>query len=106
MRKGAGIKNKLLQAWAMEKAVVATPIACGGLRARPDENIVVARGAAALAARIVALLGDAPRRRRLGAAARDTVLEHYTWTRRSAALADLLQDVAGERGRRPVAVSR
>lgn len=83
MRLGAGIKNKVLQAWAMGKAVVATSAATGGLLAEPGVNIEVADGAQALAERIVALLADPARRTALGAAARATIEAHYTWARRA-----------------------
>lgn len=83
MRLGAGIKNKVLQAWSMGKAVVATSEATGGLRAEPGVNLELADGAEALATAIVALLADPVRRQALGRAARATVDEHYTWARRA-----------------------
>jgi glycosyltransferase involved in cell wall biosynthesis len=45
LRSGAGIKNKLLQAWAMGKAVVATPLSVAGLGARDGENMLIRDGA-------------------------------------------------------------
>src|SRR6185295_14351393 len=41
LRKGAGIKNKILQAWSMGKAVIATPESVGGLDVREGANILV-----------------------------------------------------------------
>ncbi len=41
LRMGAGIKNKLLQAWSMGKAVVATPASVGGLSALNGENVLI-----------------------------------------------------------------
>jgi len=76
---GTGIKNKILQAWAMEKPVVGTPVSCGGLRVAPDENIRVAPPGPDFARACVELLGDAGRRAALGRAGRRTVLDHYTW---------------------------
>jgi sugar transferase (PEP-CTERM/EpsH1 system associated) len=90
MRMGAGIKNKILQAWAMAKPVVATPVAAGGLRIRSGENIVVAGSASAFAREVVRLLDDPIRRRDLGKLARETVLAHYTWEQQAAALEDYL----------------
>ncbi|MCE9595743.1 MAG: glycosyltransferase family 4 protein [Planctomycetes bacterium] len=81
---GTGIKNKILQAWSMAKCVVATSKSCGGLVLEPDRNIVVADGSQELARTLVLLLGDPERRRALGARARETVLEHYTWSKKSA----------------------
>src|SRR5687768_3953468 len=41
---GAGIKNKILQAWSMQKAVVATSISTGGLVTEGGANLIVADG--------------------------------------------------------------
>ena len=94
LRSGAGIKNKLLQAWAMGKAVVATPLSVGGLAAREGDNIVLREGAPALAEAVLELL-DAPERcQALGVAARNTVLEQYTWSRQAVAFARILEQAA------------
>jgi glycosyltransferase involved in cell wall biosynthesis len=94
---GTGIKNKILQAWAMAKCVVATSKSCGGLVLEPDRNLIVADGAEALSRTILALFADPARRRALGARARDTVLEHYTWERKSAQMEAALVAAAGAR---------
>jgi len=97
MRMGAGIKNKVLQAWAMGKAVVATPAAIGGLLAEPGSNLEVAEGAEALAERIVQLLQDRERRAALGCAARATIEANYTWARRAEALEAVMQEAVERR---------
>ena len=74
---GAGIKNKLLEAAAMGLPIACTPVATRGLRGRPP--LSVAGSPAALAAALVGLWQDEPRRRQLGADARAWVLEHHTW---------------------------
>ena len=94
---GAGIKNKLLQAWAMGKAVVATPLSVGGLDARDGENLLIREGAAQLAQGILELLGNPERRRMLGARGRETVEASYDWEGRARAFERLLK-VAAERG--------
>lgn len=76
---GAGIKNKILQAWAMKKAVVATPLSCGGLVVEPDRNILVAETNRDFADAVLRLLGDEALRNRVGERGRATVLEHYSW---------------------------
>lgn len=93
MRTGSGIKNKILQAWAMAKPVVATPIAVGGLRVRHGENITVAKNPAAFAGEVVHLLNDPRRRRELGEQSRETVLSRFTWQQQATALEAI---VAGE----------
>jgi glycosyltransferase involved in cell wall biosynthesis len=86
MRMGAGIKNKILQAWAMAKPVVATPTAVGGLSAVPGENIVVARSTRAFAASVVRLLRDPITRAELGKRGRETILTRYSWEQQAGAL--------------------
>ena len=79
MRKGAGIKNKILQAWAMGKAVVSTSIASAGLCAKPGENIVVADSSDRFAAEVVRLLKDGPLRKAIGERAKHMVRDRYSW---------------------------
>jgi len=91
---GAGIKNKILQAWAMEKAVVATPVSCGGLKIEPGANILIADGRREFADAVLALLGDAPRRAALGAAGRRTVTAHSSWEAKAREMEAVLERVA------------
>lgn len=76
---GTGLKNKLLEAMACERACVATSLALRGLSAEPGRDLLVGESAAELAASISALLGDQARRRALGASARRYVVEHHSW---------------------------
>ena len=79
MLSGAGIKNKLLEAWAMGAGVVASTRACQGVPAEDDENVLIADSPAAQAARIGELIDDVELRQRLGQAGRATVREQMTW---------------------------
>ena len=97
MRIGAGIKNKILQAWAMGKAVVATRQAVGGLAYRDGQNILIADGTAALADGILRLLDDPDLSERIGAEGRRTVLASYTWDKKAAELEKVLIGTAGRR---------
>jgi glycosyltransferase involved in cell wall biosynthesis len=83
---GAGLKNKVLQAWALGKPVVATPLSVGGLEARDGEELVIADGAEALAQACLKLLGDAPLRARLSAAGRRAAVERFSWESATARL--------------------
>jgi glycosyltransferase involved in cell wall biosynthesis len=76
---GGGIKNKLLEAAAMGKAVVCSPRACGGLRADGPLPLRVPRSAAAWRREVLALWADAAAREALGAAARRWVTERHGW---------------------------
>ena len=79
-----GIQNKVLEAMAMARPVVATPQAFAGLRATPGRELLVGDGAAAFAEAVGAVL--AGRHPGLGGAARAPVLLRYAW---SATLAGL-----------------
>jgi glycosyltransferase involved in cell wall biosynthesis len=79
MRKGAGIKNKLLQAWAMGKPVVATSVGAGGLPAVHQKNVLIADDTHSFAREIICLLADPELRKTLGRNGRQTVLSKYTW---------------------------
>lgn len=78
LRIARGIQNKVLEAMAMARPVVASPQAFEGVRARPGQDLLVADGAAAMAARITELLQGA--HPGLGAAARAAVLSGHDWS--------------------------
>src|ERR1043166_4560971 len=79
MRKGAGIKNKILQAWSMAKPVVATTIAVGGLSATVGENILIGDEPRSFARQVNGLFLNPDLRGRLGKNGRETVIRHHTW---------------------------
>jgi sugar transferase (PEP-CTERM/EpsH1 system associated) len=88
LRIARGVQNKVLEAMAMARPVVASPEAFEGVRARPGYDLLVADGAAAMARRVDEVLdGTFPR---LGTAARAAVSEGHAWTRSLAALDALL----------------
>lgn len=91
MREESGIKNKLLEAMAMGKPVVATPQALGGVDVRPGHELLVGTDAADLAAGCIQLLQDAALRERLGQNARAWALEH-SWRRTAAQYLDLYRE--------------
>jgi glycosyltransferase involved in cell wall biosynthesis len=79
LRFGGGTRLKILDAWAMGKAVVSTTIGCEGLDTRDGENILVADSARDFADAVVRCLEDPALCARLGAAARATAEETYSW---------------------------
>lgn len=99
MRKGAGIKNKILQAWAMEKPVVATPMAVGGLRAIDGNNVIIRRTSEAISDAVVKLLDRPDEQRRIGKAGRETVLAHYGWAQKAVELNALMRSLVRTRDR-------
>jgi len=79
LRLGAGIRGKILEAWAMQRPVIATSLACCGLAARHGENLWIADSAGDFADGIIRLLKDASTRQRLAVAGRQCALERYSW---------------------------
>jgi glycosyltransferase involved in cell wall biosynthesis len=74
---GGGIKNKLLEAAAMGRPVLATPRVIAGLNAMPP--FPTAKSPQDFAEALLGLFGDESRRASLGRAARAWVSEHHTW---------------------------
>jgi glycosyltransferase involved in cell wall biosynthesis len=79
IRIGGGTRLKILDAWAMGKAIVSTSIGCEGLEARDGENILIRDTAEGFAAAVVQVLRDPELRARLEQSARRTALETYAW---------------------------
>src|SRR5262249_32833301 len=75
--RGGGIKNKLLEAAGLGKAIVCTAKACRGLRLEGTSPFVLPRDAKGWVRDLILLWGDADRRGRLGAEAREWVLKHH-----------------------------
>lgn len=79
LRVGGGSRLKILDAWAMGKAIVSTSRGCEGLDVRDGENMLVRDDPDSFARAVVRLLEDDSRRRRLGRMARQTAVEKYSW---------------------------
>jgi sugar transferase (PEP-CTERM/EpsH1 system associated) len=90
LRIARGIQNKVLEAMAMARPVVASPAAFEGIEVEPGRHLMVADGAEAQAAAICALIADPSRAAALGAAARFRMEEAYRWEARLAPLAGLV----------------
>lgn len=91
---GAGIKNKLLQAWGMERAIVATAMSIGGLEARDGVDMLVRDGPEAFAAAVLDLLRDPERRAGLGREGRKIAVERFAWRAMADRFEALLSDAA------------
>jgi sugar transferase (PEP-CTERM/EpsH1 system associated) len=83
LRQGSGMKNKVLEAMAMGKAIVATRSAISGLDLKDQQEVLLADDDQSFADAVIALLSDPLRRTSLGKQARDYVLTHHGWQRMS-----------------------
>ena len=90
LRIARGVQNKVLEAMAMGRPVVATPAAFEGIEAEPGRDLLVAETAEEQARAVRHLLSDPTRAAALGAAARRRMEEAYSWEARLAPLAGLL----------------
>lgn len=79
LRVGGGTRLKILDAWAMGKAVVSTSVGCEGLEAVDGENILVRDEPEAFAAAVVAVMRNDQLRSRLETNARATAENLYSW---------------------------
>jgi glycosyltransferase involved in cell wall biosynthesis len=79
LRVGGGTRLKILDAWAMGKAVVSTPVGCEGLEAIDGHNILVRSDPGAFAVAVCEAFADEGLRRRLGQQGRETVERKYSW---------------------------
>jgi len=78
LRIARGIQNKVLEAMAMGRPVVATPQALQGIRAEPGRELLIAEDALALARCVTEVLDG--RHPRLGCEARNAVEMRYDWS--------------------------
>lgn len=88
LRIGGGTRLKILEAWAMRKAVLSTAIGAEGLPAADGTTIALADTPEEMAARAVRLLTHPEEAARLGEAGRRVVEQHFTWTRVAGRLLD------------------
>ena len=79
LRLGAGIKNKILEAMAMETPVVATPLSCDGIPVTPEEHVLLGTTDDELANAVFRLFQDPRLRRHLQRNGRQLVEQQFTW---------------------------
>ena len=89
LRIARGIQNKVLEAMAMARPVVASPAAYEGIEAEPGRDLLVADGAEAQADAISGLLADPERAGAMGRAARLRMERAYRWEARLAPLGEM-----------------
>lgn len=82
-----GVQNKVLEAMAMGRPVVASPDAFLGIDAEPDRDLIVAGTPVGRAEAVLALLADPARAAAIGRAARLRMETGYSWDAQLAPLA-------------------
>jgi glycosyltransferase involved in cell wall biosynthesis len=90
LRIARGIQNKVLEALAVGKPVIASPQALEGLAIKPGEHAVQADTPSQWATAIFQLMDNAPYRRRLASAGRMLVCKNHHWENCLAPLAKSL----------------
>lgn len=90
LRVARGVQNKVLEAMAMAKPVVATPEAIEGITAERGREVYVETGEDAFADRVVSVLGEGSEAG-IGAAARRRVLDSYAWAANLAKIETILE---------------
>jgi glycosyltransferase involved in cell wall biosynthesis len=96
MRTGSGIKNKILEAWAVGRPVVMSRLAGNGLDPPPMLASLVADGPGRIAARVVDVLTDRERCHALGEAALAHVRERHAWSQVAMRLSLLLAEAGSQ----------
>ncbi len=76
---GGGMQNKLIEYLSSGKPVVATSVANEGIGARHGQHLLIADRPRDFADAVLGLLRDAAQRETLGRAARQYVLDNWTW---------------------------
>ncbi len=89
LKMARGIQNKVLEAMAMGKAVVASPAALEGLEAEAEKDLLKADAPDEWQRHILKLLTDGELRDRLGRSARICVENKYNWATRMEPLVSL-----------------
>ena len=98
LRAGSGTRLKVLEAFAMGRAVVSTSIGCEGIDAEPGRHLVTADDGSDFAGAVVRLLRGPDERARLGAQARALVEARYGWPTTVEIVERVLESVVSRAG--------
>lgn len=95
LRVGGGTRLKILDAWAMGKAVVSTSVGCEGLRVDDGHNMLVRDDPDGFVEAIGQVLTNDLLRRTLGRNGRATAEEHYAWARIGSRMLPYYENIVG-----------
>lgn len=94
---GGGTRIKILEAMAFGLPVLSTTIGAEGLPFEHDRHLLLADSSDDFASQCVHMLRDRSLRDRLSQAARDEVVNHYSWTAASRKFEDLCRAIVEKR---------
>lgn len=97
IRDGGGTKLKLLDAFAMQKCVIAHPIASEGIAVTAGRNVELADNAVEFAEAIQRLLADPVGRESRGRAARELVVQRYSFAEIGRELCEVFESAASRK---------
>jgi glycosyltransferase involved in cell wall biosynthesis len=97
LRYGTGIKNKILEAMAMQLPIVGYPGSMAGIECTPGRDLIVANTPEQFAIEVLDLLRRPKRASQLAQAGRKLVEEKYSWASMAVAYENLYQQVIAER---------
>ncbi|MBN1680492.1 MAG: glycosyltransferase [Anaerolineae bacterium] len=97
LRLGAGIKNKILEAMAMQTPVVATPLSCDGIPVMHGHHVLLGESDDELVDHVLTLLKDSTLRREIAINGRRLIIKQFTWKRVANSYLRLYQQVIKER---------
>jgi polysaccharide biosynthesis protein PslH len=86
LRLGGGTRLKIVEAMAMGKAIVSTPLGAEGIEAVPGRDLLIEEEPAAFAAAVSRLLTEPGLAARIGQSARQLAVERYAWSGAARAL--------------------
>jgi glycosyltransferase involved in cell wall biosynthesis len=88
LRTARGVQNKVLEAMAMGRPVVASPAAFEGIEAEPGRHLIVTEN---IGDAVLGLLANPVKAEAIGTAARRQIEARYRWEARLAPLAEIVQ---------------
>ena len=91
LRLARGIQNKILEAMAVGKAVVATSMAAEGIAANPGEHLLIENTPNGFAHAITFLIKNRETASKIGSNARKFVVEKHNWSKNMKKFEDLLK---------------
>lgn len=91
LRIGGGTRLKVLEAMAMRKPIVTTPVGCEGIDVTDGSSVMIADSPQAFADATLRLLADRRRAQALAAAGYDLVRSRYDWSMIGNAMGDVYE---------------